>query len=188
MSIDKVKFKLEMKEENRGFSFFLIAIFVGLIAFSLFLLFAGSNDSSIEAQITAREWGEAELQNNEPMKYRLLSESEKNKFVDVVSETNKDDQPTYVFEKYDMYQWKVSRNEYVYQLHYYDLKFCTECQKDVWVRVKKDDIGWVVPHIQFSETMAEPLIKGIEREQIPTSEEQERELEKKNSIFVKLFN
>lgn len=188
MSIDKVKFKLEMKEENRGFSFFLIIIFVGLIISSLFLLFVGSNDSKIEAQLTAREWGEAELQNNEPMKYRLLSDSEKVKYVDVVSETNKDNQPTYSFEKNDMFQWKISRNEYIYKLHYYHLKTCAECQKDVWVRVKKEDIGWVVPHLRFSETMAEPLIQGLEGEQVPTSEEQERELEGKKSIFTKLFN
>lgn len=185
MTIDKVKFKLEMKEENRGFSFLLIAIFVGLIISSLFLLFVGS-DSKIEAQITAREWGEAELKNNEPMKYRLLSDSEKVKYVDVVSETNKDEQLTYSFEKLDMIQFKISRSEYVYKLHYTGLKTCAECQKDVWVRVKKGDIGWVVPHIEFSETMAEPFIQGIEGEQVPTPGEHEKELEE--SIISKLFN
>ncbi|MDM5317035.1 hypothetical protein QUF49_13595 [Fictibacillus sp. b24] len=187
MSKDKVKFKLEVKEENRVFSFLLIAIFVGFIISSLFLLFVGS-DSNIEAQITASEWGEAELQNNEPMKYRLLSDSEKVKYVDVVSETNKNEQPVYSFENMEMFQWKISRNDYVYKLHYTGLKTCAECQKDVWVRVKKEDIGWVVPHIQFSETIAEPLIQGIEAEQVPTSEEQERELEEKKSFITKLFN
>ncbi|KZE69316.1 hypothetical protein AWM68_03350 [Fictibacillus phosphorivorans] len=188
MSISKVEFKLEMKEENKSFSFILIVIFVGSIFSLLVLLFAGSDQSMIYAQITASEWGEAELQNNEPMKYRLLSDSEKVKYVDIVSETNKGDQPTYSFKNKDMFQWKITRNEYVYKFHYYNMKNCEECQKDVWVRVRKEEIGWVVPHIQFSETMAEPLIHGIERVQIPTSEDQEKELEEKKSIIVKLFN
>ena len=188
MNTDKVKFKLELKEENIPFSLVLIVIFIGLIISSVVFLFVDFSDSSIEAQGIASQWGEAEMQNNESMKYLLLSDSEKVKYMDVVSETNKDDQPTYTFEKLDLFQWKISRNEYVYKLHYYGLKSCEECQKDVWVNVKKGEKGWVVPHIQFTEDMAEPMISGVDVVQIPTSEEQEKELEEKKSFITKLFN
>ena len=77
MNTDKVKFKLELKEENIRFSFVLIVIFIGLIISSVVFLFVDFSDSSIEAQGIASQWGEAVMQNNESMKYLLLSDSEK---------------------------------------------------------------------------------------------------------------
>jgi hypothetical protein len=45
-----------------------------------------------------------------------------------------------------------------------------------------------VPESHFSELKADPLIKNLEAEQIPTTLDQEKELEKKKSIFEKILN
>jgi hypothetical protein len=189
MSTEKVKFKMELKEENRGISFVLLVIFIGLILSSIILFFIGRNDQSeLDAQGIASQWAEAELQSNVPMKYLLLSESARAKYVDEVpAEKNKED-TKYEFEELDLFRWKKNKGEYIYKFHYYRLKSCSECQKDVWVRVKAENGEWVVPESHFSEVQADSLIRNLEREQVPTTPEQEQELQEKKSVFEKILN
>jgi hypothetical protein len=189
MSTERVHFKMELKEENRGISFVLIVIFIGLILSSIILFFAGRNDQSeLNAQGIASQWAEAELQSNVSMKYLLLSESARAKYIDEVpSEKNKED-TKYEFDELDLYRWKKNKGEYIYKFHYYGLKSCSECQKDVWVRVKVENGEWVVPESNFSEVQADSHIRILEGEQIPTTLEQEQELQEKKSVFEKIFN
>jgi hypothetical protein len=189
MSADKVKFKLELKEENKGFSYVLILIFLGLIISSIILLFVGRDDQGeLDAQAIASQWAEAELQSNVSMKYLLLSKSERINYVDdVPEEKNKKDLES-EFEELDLFRWKKDKGEYIFKFHYYGLKSCPECQKDVWVRVKAEDGVWVIPESHFSEVEADSLIRNLEAEQIPTSLEQEEEMKKKKSIFKKILN
>jgi hypothetical protein len=189
MSTDKVKFKLELKEEKKSLSFVLIVIFVSLILSSILLFFVGRDDQGeLNAQEIASQWAEAELQSNESMKYLLLSESARTKYVDEVPAEKNNEDLKYEFEVLDLFRWKKSREEYIYKFHYYGLKSCSECQKDVWVRIKKIHGEWLVPESHFSELKADPLIKNLEAEQIPTTLDQEKELEKKKSIFEKILN
>ncbi|MFE1244986.1 hypothetical protein ACFW35_12715 [Fictibacillus sp. NPDC058756] len=189
MSADKVKFKLELKEENKGFSYVLILIFVGLIVSSFILLIVGRDEQrELDAQAIASQWADAELQYNESMKYNLLSESARTKYVDVVPDERKKTASEDEFVEYDLFQWKIRKNEYIYKFHYYDMKSCPDCQKDIWVRVKAANGKWEVPEFTFTELKAVPIIKHIEAEQIPTSVEQEEEMEKKKSIFEKVLN
>ncbi|MED1863079.1 hypothetical protein P4V41_06395 [Fictibacillus nanhaiensis] len=188
MNEDKVEFKLELKEEDNRSSFTLRMIFTLLFVCFLAVLIVDIDDHSVETQGIARQWGAAELINNESMKYTLLTDSEKMKYVDMISETNKEERPTYSFNELDQYEYRISKTEYIYKLHYYRMESCAECQKDVWVRIKKEDTGWFVSHIKYSESKAEKKIRNVEREQIPTSEKQEKELEEKKSFILKWLN
>ncbi|MCM3732578.1 hypothetical protein M3196_12975 [Fictibacillus nanhaiensis] len=189
MSTDKVKFKLELQEEKKSLSFVLIVIFVSLILSSILLFFVGRDDQGeLDAQGIASQWAEAELQSNVSMKYLLLSEGARINYVDEIPAEKKKPEVTYEFEEYDLYQWKKNKDEYIYKFHYYGIKSCSECQKDVWVRIKAENGKWVIPESHFSEFQADSLIKNLEAEQIPTSVEQEEEMKKKKSIFEKLLN
>lgn len=189
MSADKVKFKLELKEENKGFSYVLILIFLGLIVSSIILLFIGKDDQGeVYAEVIASQWAEAELQSNVSMKYSLLSERARKNYVDEVPAEKNKKVVESEFEVLDLFRWKKDKKEYIFKFHYYGLKSCPECQKDVWVRVKAEDGEWVIPESHFSEVEADSLIRNLEAEQIPTSVEQEEEMEKKKSIFEKILN
>ncbi|MFD1357047.1 hypothetical protein ACFQ4X_03975 [Fictibacillus halophilus] len=189
MSADKVKFKLELEEENKGFSFVLIFIFVGLILSSIILSFVGLDDQGeLNAEVVASQWAQAELQSNVSMKYLLLSESARIKYVDEVPDEKNKEIVESEFEELDLFRWKKNKGEYIFKFHYFGLKSCPECQKNVWVRVKAEDGEWVVPESHFSEVQADSLIRNLKAEQIPTSLEQEEEMEKKKSIFEKILN
>jgi hypothetical protein len=188
MNEDKVEFKLNVREENKRQSFTLRMLFAFLIVSSIIFLFVDIDDLSVETQGIARQWGEAELSNNESMKYILLSDSEKMKYVDMISETNKEEQPTYSFKELDQFEYRINKKEYIYKLHYYKMKSCGECQKDVWVSVKKEDAGWFVSYTNYSESKAEKKIRNVQREQIPTSLKQEKELEENKSFIMKWLN
>ncbi|WP_137790065.1 hypothetical protein [Bacillus sp. E(2018)] len=187
MNEDKIKFKLELKEDNESTYAFRL-IFTFLIVCLLVVLVVDIDDQSVETQGIARQWGEAELSNNEPMKYILLSDSEKMKYVDIISETNKEEQPTYSFKELDQFEYRINKKEYIYKLHYYKMKSCAECQKDIWVSIKKEDTGWFVSHTNYSESKAEKKIRNVQGEQIPTSEKQEKELEENKSFIMKWLN
>jgi hypothetical protein len=189
MSADKVKFKLELQEENRSLSFILILIFLVLILGSITLFFLGRDDQKeLDAQAIASQWAEAELQSNVSMKYLLLSKSERITYVDEVPAEKNKKLVESEFEELDLFRWKKDKGEYIFKFHYYGLEECSECQKDVWVRVKVEDGEWVIPESYFSEVEAYSLIRNLEREQVPTSLEQEEEMEKKKSIFEKVLN
>ncbi|ANC76434.1 hypothetical protein ABE65_006315 [Fictibacillus phosphorivorans] len=187
MNENKVEFKLTIQEESKEPSI-LRLLLAFLIVFSFVFLFVDFDDQSIETQGIARQWGEAELMNNESMKYILLSDSKKMKYIDIISATNKDEQPTYSFKELDQFEYRINKKEYVYKLHYYQMESCTECQKDVWVSVQKEDTGWFVSHLNFSESKAEKKIHNVEAKQIPTSEKQEKELEERKSFIMKWLN
>ncbi|MET3729216.1 competence protein ComGC [Fictibacillus halophilus] len=187
MNEDKIKFKLELKEDKRSTYAFRM-IFTFLIVCLLVVFVVDIDDQSVETQGIARQWGEAKLINNESMQYTLLSDSEKMKYVDIISETIKEEQPTYSFKELDQFEYRINSKEYIYRLHYYKMESCADCQKDVWVRIKKEDKGWFVTHINYSESKAEPKIRNVEREQIPTTEKQEKELQDKKSFIMKFLN
>jgi hypothetical protein len=189
MSTDKVKFKLELKEKKKSLSFVLIVIFVSLILSSILLFFVGRDDQGeLNAQGIASQWAEAELQSNVSMKYLLLSESARIKYVDEVPDEKNKKIVESEFEELELFRWKKNKGEYIFKFHYYKLKSCPECQKDVWVRVKAEEGEWVIPESHFSEVQADSLIRNLEAEQIPTSPEQEEEMENKKSIFEKILN
>ncbi|MFC0238105.1 hypothetical protein [Fictibacillus phosphorivorans] len=187
MNEDKIKFKLELKEDKESIYAFHL-IFTFLIVCLLFVLVVDIDDQSVETQGIARQWGEAKLINNESMQYTLLSDSEKMKYVDIISETNKEEQPTYSFKELDQFEYRINSKEYIYKLHYYKMESCADCQKDVWVRIKKEDSGWFVSHTNYSESKAEKKIRNVQREQIPTSEKQEKELEENKSFIMRWLN
>jgi hypothetical protein len=187
MNEDKIEFKLELKEDKGStYTFGMIVTF--LFVCFLVILIVDMDDQSVETQGMARQWGEAELSNNKSMKYILLSDSEKMNYMDMISETNKEELPTYSFNELDQFEYQISKSEYIYKLHYYRMKSCAECQKDVWVRIKKEDKGWFVSHFNYSESKAEKKIRNVQREQIPTSEKQEKELEENKSFIMKWLN
>ncbi|MBN3554759.1 hypothetical protein JYA63_10810 [Fictibacillus nanhaiensis] len=188
MHQDRIEFKLNVKEDNKTTSFTIRMLFALLIVSSIIFVFVDVDDHNVETQGIARQWGKAELANNESMKYILLTDSEKKKYVDIISETNKEEQPTYSFKELDQFEYRINSKEYIYKLHYYKMESCADCQKDVWVRIQKEDKGWFVTHINFSESKAEPKIRNEEKEQIPTSEKQEKELEEKKPFIMKWIN
>lgn len=188
MSLDKVKFKLELKEEDNGLKYVLFLIIAGLFISMIALSSYSGADEDFEPQMVASHWAQAELQYNESMKYNLLSESARAKYVDVVPDERNKIAGEDEFEEYDLIQWKIRKNEYIYKFHYYGMKSCPDCQKDIWVRVKAANGKWEIPEFNFTELKAVPVIKNLEAEQIPTSVEQEEEMEKKKSIFEKVLN
>jgi hypothetical protein len=188
MSIDNVKFTLELKEEDHDLKYVVFLIIAGLFISVIALSSYSGADEYVEAEMVASQWAQAELQSNESMKYNLLSESARTKYIDVVPVERKKPALEYEFEEYDLFQWKRSKNEYIYKFHYYGMKSCPDCQKDVWVRVIAAEGKWVVPEFDFTELKAAQFIKNLEAEQIPTSFEQEEEMEKKKSIFEKVLN
>ncbi|RZT23447.1 hypothetical protein [Fictibacillus sp. BK138] len=188
MSTDKIKFKLELKEEDKGLKYILILIIAGLLISVTALSMYRGADGDFEPQMVASQWAQAELQSNESMKYNLLSERARANYIDVVPDERKRIAGEEEFEEYDLFQWKIRKNEYIYKVHYYGMKSCPDCQKDIWVRVKAANGKWEVPEFNFSELNAIPIIRNLEAEQIPTSVEQEEEMEKKKSIFERVLN
>jgi hypothetical protein len=188
MNTDKIKFKLNLEEENKGFSYFLILLFVGLLISSIALTAFSGADESTESEMIAAQWAKAELQSNDSMKYILLSERDRTKFMEEYPSKVKKEEAVYEFDEYDLFQWKRSKNDYIYKFHYYGMKSCSDCKKDVWVRVKYREGEWIVPDFEFNELKAAPLIKNLEAEQIPTTLEQEEELEKKKPVWKKILN
>ncbi len=122
------------------------------------------------------------------MKYLLLSKSARIKYVDEIPAEKNKNVVESEFEELDLFRWKKDKGEYIFKFHYYGLKSCSECQKNVWVRVKAEDGEWVIPESHFSEVKADSLIRNLEAEQIPISVEQEEEMEKKKSLFEKVLN
>ncbi|MCM3719226.1 hypothetical protein [Fictibacillus phosphorivorans] len=188
MGLEKVKFKLELKEEDKGLKYVLILIILGLLISGTALSMYRGEDEDFEPRMVATEWARAELQSNVSLKYNLLSEKARTTYVDVVPDERKQTKVEEEFEEYDLFQWKIKKDEIIYKVHYYGMKTCPECQKAIWVRVKAENGKWVVPEFNFTEYDAAKRIKGIEAEQIPTTLEQEEEMEKKKSIFERVLN
>ncbi|MBY6036554.1 hypothetical protein KUV80_07815 [Fictibacillus nanhaiensis] len=188
MSIDNVRFKLELQEEKKSLSFLLLLVFAGLIISSIVLLVLGIGEQDEWTQQSiASQWAQAELQSNDSMKYILLSDQEKTPFIEEYAKTRGEKEVVYEFEAYDLIQYKRNNKDYIYKFHYYEMKSCSACQKNVWVRVVNQNGEWVIPDHHFTELKADSLINNIEGERIPTTLEQEEEMAREKSILHRFF-
>jgi hypothetical protein len=176
MSTDKVKFSLDVKENNKMPFYFILAVIVLFLLIPIIgLIINHRPQSEINARYTAQEWSKATLQSNDSMKYELLTEEARGRFLDYRRDHSDEADTNYHFENYDIIQWKKDKNNIVYKVHYYGLKSCADCQKDVWVHVVKKSVGWKVPDYNFSNTQAEKFIKNLSGETVYSSPDEDEE-------------
>jgi hypothetical protein len=175
MSADKVKFQLDVKEDTRVKPFYIIlALLFAFLVFTIVsTIFDSRSQSEQDAQFIARDWAQAVLQSNDPMKYKLLTESAREKYVVGLQTQDSKKETTYNFEKYDVTQWKKDHDNYIYKFHYFGLQSCAKCQKDVWVHVVRDSDSWKVPDYQFTEDQAEAFIQDLSGEKVYSSTDEE---------------
>ncbi|WNB90840.1 hypothetical protein [Bacillus sp. NEB1478] len=188
MSTDKVRFSLDIQEDNK------IPFYLILVAMGLFLLIsitgffiAHRPQDEINAEYTAQEWSKAVLQSNDPVKYDLLTDAGREKLLDQLRNEKNMEEAYYKFLNYDIIQWKKDRKNMVYKFHYYGLNSCSDCQKDIWVHVVKNDEGWKIPDIHFSNAQAEKFIRNLSGKTVYSSTDVEEEKPLLERIFQKFL-
>ncbi|MDR7071773.1 hypothetical protein [Fictibacillus barbaricus] len=185
MGTEKVAFTFKVKEENKGTMYFFLIFIVVLLLVSIVGIFHESRSQKAHVALyIAQEWSNALLTSNESLQYELLSADARKFYMDDRVKLNEGVKAS-EFENQEVIRWIDDSNHYIFQLHNYGLKDCSNCYRDVWVQMMNGPLGWKVTEYNFSKERTKKYLKDSNGENVFSSKEIEEE---EKPFLEKLFD
>lgn len=128
-----------------------------ILSLALFLTGCLNNDLK-QSRTVALQWAEAELQWDGNQRMELLTPAAKLKYKYSQHTTGEAINPGKTIENYQMQEWKINNDSYVYRLVYPD----DTAYDTTWTQTKRTENGWGITRLILPYYQALEITDGIE--------------------------